>query len=459
MLCLGAGYGAVVESVAPHCRQVVVLEPDAAWLHFVSQRVGIFNAEDDGVLLRAAAGQPLPFASGSFDAVVMAESVGNGGPARLLGEARRVLRAGGQVLVIADNRFSLALPSGWWDRWNAAPQPLPLLVRTFGLLRAWARRQNGPEALPTLCRRLSELGFAGIRNYGLWPSRRQFDDVIPLYGRRPAALPGKPPSWRQRLKQHGLFLPAHCVTAWAGGEPQPTSYERIYAAAARQIAGGQDAAPLLALRHILTRKDKMIVLAMRHAEPVIVRIPFSRAAAAAEARHAAALVRLADTHPGLAPSPLAAGQIDGFDYRVETALPGAAQSTVRDRVGAEAVLRRAAGLLDVMNPAASLVRAPLAGAVYERLVEARLERLFQLVRERDQQVGLRAFFRDRLSGVSLTFGLVHGDFSRSNIYLDGDNAGVVDWEAADFDDLPILDAIGFLESVLRPLGARRSLAE
>ena len=459
VLCLGSGYGAVVESLAPHCRQVVVLEPDPARLRFVRQRIGIFNAEDDVVLVRAAAGETLPFASGSFDAVIMAEPLGPGGPARLLGEARRVLREGGQVLLITDNRFSLALPSGWWDRWDAAPKPLPILARTSGLLLAWARRQNGPQALPTLCRRLSDRGFTDVRTYGLWPSRRQFDEVIPLYDGRPAALPGKPPSWRQRLKQHGLFLPAHCVTAWAGGERQPTSYERIYAAAARQIAGGQDAAPLLALRHILTRKDKMIVQAMRDAEPVIVRIPFSRAAAEAEARHAAALARLADTHPGLAPRPLAAGQIDGFDYRVETALPGAALSTIRGRVGPEAVLHRAANLLALMNPAASLVQAPLAGAAYDRLIEARLERLFRLVRERDQQVRLRAFFRDRLSGVSLTFGLVHGDFSRSNIYLDGDNAGIVDWEAADFDDLPILDAIGFLESVLRPLGARRSLAE
>jgi hypothetical protein len=411
------------------------------------------------ILVRAAAGGKLPFASGCFDAVIMAEPLGTGGPGPLLDEARRVLREAGQVLVIADNRFSLALPSGWWDRWDTAPKPLPGLARASGLLSAWARRQNGPQALPTLYRRLSDLGFANVRTYGLWPSRRQFDEVIPLYDGRPAPLPGKSLSWRQRLKQHGRFLPAHCLTAWAGGEPQPTSYERIYAAAAQELAAGLDAAPLLALRHILTRKDKMIVQARRDAELVIVRIPFSRAAAEAESCHAAALARLTETHPGLAPRPLAAGQTDGFVYRVETALPGAALSMVRGKIGSEAVLHRAAALLELMNPAASLARAPLAGAVYDRLVEARLERLFRLVRAREQQIRLRAFFRDHLFGVDMAFGLVHGDFSRSNIYLDGDKAGIVDWEAAGFDDLPILDAIGFLESVLRPLGARRSLAE
>jgi len=177
VLCLGSGYGAVVESLAPHCRQLVVLEPEPARLHFVRQRTGIFNAEDDVVLVRAVAGESLPFASGSFDAVIMAEPLGRGGPGPMLAEARRLLRDGGQVLVIADNRFSLALPPGWWDRWNAGPQPLPLLARTCGLLLAWARRHNGPQALPTLCRRLFGLGFTGVRTYGLWPSRRQFDDI------------------------------------------------------------------------------------------------------------------------------------------------------------------------------------------------------------------------------------------------------------------------------------------
>src|SRR3546814_7362206 len=72
----------------------------------------------------------------------------------------------------------------------------------------------------------------------------------------------------------------------------------------------------------MTRKDKMIIRAARGSEDLVVRVPFGAAAAAAETRHAAALARLALSHPGLAPQLLAAGRINGFDYQVETALPG-----------------------------------------------------------------------------------------------------------------------------------------
>src|SRR3546814_6421667 len=76
------------------------------------------------------------------------------------------------------------------------------------------------------------------------------------------------------------------------------------------------------LRYLMTRKDKMIIRAARGSEDLVVRVPFGAAAAAAETRHATALARLALSHPGLAPQLLAAGRINGFDYQVETALPG-----------------------------------------------------------------------------------------------------------------------------------------
>jgi aminoglycoside phosphotransferase (APT) family kinase protein len=314
------------------------------------------------------------------------------------------------------------------------------------------------QSLPTLRRRLASCDLGVVDVFGLWPSRLQFDEILPLQDGAPLALPGEARPWRQRLRRKGFFLPAHSLIAQAGGRRRLSSYDRICAAIAHDLAAaGKD--PVRPLRYLMTRKDKMIIRAARGSEDLVVRVPFGAAAVAAEARHAAALARLAVSHPSLAPEFLAAGRIDGFDYQVETALPGAPlRRAILQRRSPE-ILDRVEQLLEVMNPAGSLVHAPLEDAAYARLIEARLDRLDQLVRDPDQQRRLRGFFRGRLYGARLPIGLVHGDFSASNIFIAGDRTGIVDWEAAAYDDLPILDAIGYLESILRPFSPRRSLAE
>lgn len=459
VLCIGGGYGSLVECLASHCMQVYVLEPDMARLHFILKRLAIFGVDDAAIPLAGDGKERLPFADASLDAVVMTEPTAFDATPHCLDEVRRVLRDEGQLLLIADNRLSLALPAGWWDRWATAPRPLPDVARAGGLLTSWWHRRSGPRSLPALRRRLASRRFGVVEVLGLWPSRRQFDEILPLYDGVPLVLSGEARSWRQRVKRRGLFLAAHTVVAQAGRGRHLSAYDRIYAAVARDLPGGGDGAVVRPLRYLMTRKDKMIVRARRGEEHLVIRIPLSEAAAQAEANHAAALARLVASHPGLAPAPLVAGCVDGFDYRVETALPGVPLRRLIADHGRVEVLEHVDSLLEAMNPVDTLVREPLEGAAYTRLVEARLERLFKLVRNPVQQGQLRDFFDRQLHGARLPLGLVHGDFSASNIYVAGDSAGIVDWEAAAFDDLPILDSIGYLESILRPFSPRRSLAE
>jgi len=55
-----------------------------------------------------------------------------------------------------------------------------------------------------------------------------------------------------------------------------------------------------------------------------------------------------------------------------------------------------------------------------------------------------------LRGATLAFGQSHGDFSVSNIFhADGEICGLIDWESARQDGMPIIDAINFVESVDR----------
>ena len=223
VLCIGAGYGALVESLAPHCGQLYVLDPLLPRLRFVAQRQAIFNPQADLVLLHGGAEAQLPFADNTFDAVILAEPAVVGDPAGRAGEARRLLREGGQLFLIADNRFNLALPPGWWDRLPKALGPLAPLLRGGVLAARWWRKDNGPHSLPGLTRQVTAAGFADLASYGLWPARRQFDEILPLRGGRSSAPSGEIRSWKQRLRRRSFFLPAHCLIAQAGGARRPSS--------------------------------------------------------------------------------------------------------------------------------------------------------------------------------------------------------------------------------------------
>lgn len=455
LLCLGCESGAAIQSLAPHAGQIYVLEQSIAKLRFVQKRLAIFAPDDDITFLAGGGEGRLPFAGDSFDAVIATELTAAG----QLTEVRRVLQSEGQFLALADNRLSLSLPAGWWDRWSTVPKPLPQLARTLGLLAGWWRKRSGLQSLPGLRRQLGSVGFSEAEAFGLWPGRSDLEEIIPLRNYRSVDSPKEASPWKARLRRQGLFLPAHCVVAQAGGSRRQSSYERILSSAARTLAGDQETVPLHAERHLLTRKDKMVILLQRGNDPMVLRIPFSLAAVAAEERHAGMAAQLADTRPGLAPRPLTRGRVDGIDFRVETALPGRPLKGALLEQGSAALLERAESLLEALNPEGTLQSAPFEGETYERLVEARLERLFGLLRDQGQQRRLCAFFRTRLYGATMQFGLVHGDFSSSNIYIAGEGAAIIDWESAAFDDLPILDAIGYLESTLRFSSTGHSLAK
>ena len=459
LLCLGCELGALVESLTPHAGELYVLEHDMDRLRFVQRRLAIFNKDDAIHLMAGSIDGRLPFSDNAFDAVVVIGQARSQVSGVLLQDVRRILRDRGQVFVLGDNRFSMALPLGWWDRWSTLPRPLPSLARGLGLLGGWWAKRNGVESLPGLRRKLRNAAFTDLEALGLQPGRGQLEEILSLAPRRQGLSGGSALPWKQRLKRQPAFLPAHAIVAQAGGTRRVSTYERIIAEAGRQLALGRQAAAFNVERNIVTRKDKLIILAERHDVSLVLRIPFGAAAKAAEARNAAMTRRLSAQSRGVSPRPLASGEVDGVLYHVETALPGRPLKRLLAESASTDLLSRVEVMLEALNPASSLQRLTLEGATYERLVEARLERLFPFLRDRDQRHGLRAFFHNALHGAELSGGLVHGDFSGSNIYLSDQKAGVIDWESGAFDDLPVLDAIGYLESILRPAAPNHSLAK
>jgi aminoglycoside phosphotransferase (APT) family kinase protein len=76
---------------------------------------------------------------------------------------------------------------------------------------------------------------------------------------------------------------------------------------------------------------------------------------------------------------------------------------------------------------------------------------------------------ERLEGLTLSVGWVHGDFSPGNVLVDGGRVcGIVDWDQAIPDGLPVLDLLQFMLASrsgelgaaiasFRPTGAERDL--
>ncbi len=93
VLEVGCGDGRASAMLAPHVKHLVAIDPDAAQL-------ATARANVPGVDFRQGSGENLEFPDGSFDIVAFTFSLHHQDPARALEEAHRVLRPGGQALVI-----------------------------------------------------------------------------------------------------------------------------------------------------------------------------------------------------------------------------------------------------------------------------------------------------------------------------------------------------------------------
>src|SRR5207249_8998523 len=90
------------------------------------------------------------------------------------------------------------------------------------------------------------------------------------------------------------------------------------------------------------------------------------------------------------------------------------------------------------------------GAFYDRQVRNDLEILFQVIDEPDIQEAVASYFQDNLYGRDMPCGVMHGDFSVTNIFAENDQvSGLIDWEFSTSNGIPLLDALYYLTSVHR----------
>lgn len=94
---LGCGTGQLAASLAPFVRRVVAVDENAAMLRAAEGRLAAF----DNVDIRQGELESLPLDDGELDAAALILALHHAvDPARVLAEARRVLRPGGRLLVV-----------------------------------------------------------------------------------------------------------------------------------------------------------------------------------------------------------------------------------------------------------------------------------------------------------------------------------------------------------------------
>jgi hypothetical protein len=154
------------------------------------------------------------------------------------------------------------------------------------------------------------------------------------------------------------------------------------------------------------------------------------------------------------PTPLAKGIVTKQRYFVESLLPGVGLSLIANGVNRDYFLP---GIFDLLKNFYSMGNVGdgvnvtvLDGLLYQDLVQSKIERIASATGQEGLAQLLEEFFSSSLKGEIIPMGMLHGDFSVSNLWTNGGEiSGVIDWETGHLNNIAALDAINYLDSSLR----------
>jgi aminoglycoside phosphotransferase (APT) family kinase protein len=252
--------------------------------------------------------------------------------------------------------------------------------------------------------------------------------------------------------------------------------EQLLVQLARDGQLGPDAESLYITSTVLTRSDVMVALigARGPEQPrLVLKLPLTPDAARSTTDHRQVVSTLHEL-PTLqafcayVPRAVAWGDLQGRLYYLETALPG---------VGAADLVRRQAEPVSMMQDAAHLIaqlhlgtlrRRMVDQALFARLAGDDLALLRQLVVGWPETALLRQklsqlewLLYSQIAGRELPFSWTHGDFWPGNLLIqpaDGMIGGVVDWDRASVDQIPLHDLLHLL-AYTRKLQRRSELGQ
>lgn len=195
-------------------------------------------------------------------------------------------------------------------------------------------------------------------------------------------------------------------------------------------------------------KDKTLLFVQCPQAALVVRLPHTNAAIAAERGAHDVLTALVAT--GLAPQPHGRGAVGGQSYFVEERLPGhpVADSLRDDHRTTLAI--QAESLLQALNP--DLERSiPIAvGDMIGHDIRRHVHRVVKCLPESSEPGRMESRLLETVLPACSRVGRVHGDFSAANLFIhQGRLIGVVDWEDSLSAAPPVLDVLNHLDSVQR----------
>ncbi|MBK7674443.1 MAG: methyltransferase domain-containing protein [Candidatus Accumulibacter sp.] len=495
-LDLGCGLGNLTKNIAPQVGEVVAMDLTWERLRFAKRRFARFNADDRILLVAGGDGPYLPFPDAYFDCVALSGVLewvadvggwqdsdsklsklgqmfmsffGDSNPRvmqrKFLQEVRRILRPGGQLFVAIENRLNYEYFGKRADHhtqlWFGSLLPR-FLANLYSIV---INRQPYRTYTYSLggCRRLFQsAGFARQEFLGFLDGYTHLSEIIPLKTRDGNMWPPpRPRDFRDRIKRSKHFVPAYGIIASDSTQSPSSLLKRVVGSIESALLADQS--PVSIHTCHITGKEKAVLFGVAGTTSIIINIPCNSAAGAAQSRHYGLLERAQglDSLVAFVPKPMACGVIQNVAYFVESELAG---RPLRDTVvsgGRPFVLAEVSRLLRAINPAPQeSAQSRLVGADFHRLVEQPLQKVLAFVDDRQLAKEVNAGLSERLRGIPVRYGLVHGDFSVQNIFADdGRVNGLIDWEDVDACGLPILDALNYLESAHRACNPHLSLLD
>lgn len=489
MLELGCGFGNLSENLAPHVGKTYALDLTFEQLTFAKHRFETFNKGDDIALVAASPGLRLPFRDASVDIVILSDFVewtsrwaSNDDPQghqgkrigqslisstrRLnsrqiqlvfLKEVRRVLKDDGQLFLGAENRFSYE-NFGGQTGFHLLRRSLP----NFGS----SMRQGPPDRAHTYSltgyrRLIREAGIQSPKFLGLYPGNKIVREVAPARGSFSFWAPAKIRGLKLRVKRFPNFSPAFGIISSSRKQPWEGLISDILNHVTVELGNASES--IRVTKFQVSAKSKMVVHARRGDRAIFVKLPLNPAAIEAEQNNHDTLKWLERNRRLICeqvPQPLLDGNISQQTFFVETAVHGVplAQRAREDNDDL-ALLRAGLEFLQKLNPVDTPGPKALSEIEYDELIAARLERLKEVISSA-QVKQFEALFRRRLENAELPHGLVHGDYSLSNVLVSGGEvSGVLDWEESTTLGIPAIDAVCLLFGRVRSRTPERSIAD